>query len=134
MIYLKCNTKISADELFNVNSYKEIAPIRDIVQAQQIIIEDENSGIFILIFEIEENGKNVEKLITFSPCGIYEEKNRDFIRKSLLIEYINKYSNKENTCISMNNTDADIFMINTLNELGYKQIYCDNFKMNLFKK
>lgn len=133
-MYLKSNTKISADELFNASSYKEIAPIRDIIQAQQIVIEDEESKIFILIFEIEKKGTNVEKLITFSPYIPNKEKDIDFIRKSLLIEYLEKYANKEKACISMNDTDADIFMINTLEELGYKQIYCSNPKMNLFKK
>lgn len=133
-MYLKTNTKISADELFNASSYKQIASTRDIIQAQKIVIEDEKSKSFISIFEIEKKGINVEKLITFSLYDINEENNRDKIRKSLLIEYLEKYANKEDTCISMNNTDADDFMVNLLNEIGYKQLYCKNPKINLFKK
>lgn len=125
------NIKISADELYRWNSYKEIAPLRGIIQAQKILIEENDFSI--LVFEIEHLDKNIVKVVLF-PHENRNNNNYNNIKKELFIYYMNNYANKEECCIALNNYDLNDEITDVLKNLGYNKGYSSNFNMNYFEK
>lgn len=62
------------------------------------------------------------------------DKEQEYRRKALLLNYINNYANKGKCIISMREEDADEFIVKTFEEMDYKQIYHSKSEMTAFKK
>lgn len=135
MIVNTLNKKIDAYELFNNSSYEDVAKIKDFIEAQNIVLKDDESDIFLCIYEIYYEKEPIEKLLMFSPCIINEKEIKSEIKNKLLIEYIEKYSHKDNSCITINESDMQDSFYNILNFYNYKfnEFILEN-KNNIFIK
>lgn len=131
MIKLISDKIIDAYELLNGMSFEEVAPYKDTVMARRIQIKDEKTELFVTVYEIKENDKDVEKLIEYID---WNGEGTDVIT-DLLCEYFEKYANQSNEPVSIPIENINDEILNTLSRFGFvRTIYKPNGMCLVYRK